>query len=216
MDAPCRVLVVEDEPWLCHEVIAALHGSEPPLCVVATAETARDAVAQIKGGLAFDVALVDLGLPDAPGSQVIRAIRAAHPAAVVVAFTVFDEPGTVLGAIQAGAHGYLLKTTPLKELGAALTQAVAGGAPMSPCVARLVVDRLSKHLVAPPDLGHPLTARETETLTLLAQGHTYQDIATVLGIRLGTVQSHVKSIYGKLEIASKAEAALVATRLGLA
>jgi DNA-binding NarL/FixJ family response regulator len=204
-------LVVEDDPWVQGSVLAALATDDritPLAC-----GTVADALRAIDEGAACDVALVDLGLPDGSGLDVLRRLARERPDAASVAFTVFDDEETVLGALRAGARGYLLKSTPVAELPGLLREAQGGGAPMTPVVARLVLDALVP-APRPGDEG-PLSPREREVLRLLARGHTYAAAGHALGIGLGTVQGHVKSIYQKLQVASKAEAALAAARLGL-
>lgn len=208
-----HVLIVEDDPWVRSSVEGALRADDR-VVISATCTTVAEALQAIAAGAACDVALVDLGLPDGSGTDVMRRLLLERPEAAIVAFTVFDDEETVLAALRAGARGYLLKSTPLTELPALLREAHAGGSPMSPMVARLVLDALIP-TPQPGDEG-PLSPRERDVLRLLARGHTYAATASALGIGLGTVQGHVKSIYHKLQVASKAEAALAAARLGLA
>ncbi len=179
-------------------------------CEVAVCKTGREAAAAM--GTAFDVALVDIGLPDVSGLDVIRALKIRQPGCPAVMFTKFDDAETVLEALQAGARGYLLKSTPSERIVPSLRDAMAGGLPLSPAVASLVVASMLK---GPEPRSTPLTARETELLVLLAKGSTYAEAATGLGIGVGTVQSYVKAIYTKLDVTSKAEAAVAAMRLGL-
>lgn len=207
-----RVFLLEDERWVREAVTAVIQGSDE-LQLAATCRSVAEAERALAGGVAFDVGLIDLGLPDGSGLQVLPQLRAANPEAGLVAFTVFDEPETVFGALRAGARGYLLKSTPLSELPRALCEVAQGGAPMSPAVARLVVDSFA----APgPPTRPALSPRERDVLRLLALGHTYADVGRALDIGLGTVQSHVKTLYEKLHVASKAEAAVAALKLGLA
>ena len=206
-----RVLVVEDESWLRAALVEAFSSSES--LTVAGAFGSLAAVRQaILQGLAFDAALVDLGLPDGSGLSLLPELRAANASAGLLVFTMFDEPETVFAALRAGARGYLLKSTPLAQLASALLEVVSGGSPMTPAVARLVLDSWAPLTEAAPKLS----SREEEILTLLARGHTYADVGRALGIQLGTVQSYVKTLYEKLCVASKAEAAVVAIKRGLA
>lgn len=212
-----RVLIVEDEVWLRQDLTTLLDAPAAGLQVAGSFATGETAIRALREGLAVDLALVDLGLPDVSGVEVIRTLRRRRPEAVAVAFTVFDDERSVLSALQAGARGYLLKSTPFEQLRAALDDAAAGGAPMTPGVARLVVESMEQ----PPasdggDELASLTPRELDVLGLLTKGHTYSDTAHALGIALGTVQTHVRNIYGKLEVASKAEATAAALRRGLA
>lgn len=200
-----RVLFVEDHPWVRKGVGAALVGCEVTVC-----KNGMEAAAAM--GTTFDVALVDIVLPDVSGLDVIRALKVRQPACPAVMFTKFDDAETVLEALQAGARGYLLKSTPSDRIVPALRDAMAGGLPLTPTVASLVVASMLK---GPERAAVPLTARETELLVLLARGSTYAEAAAGLGIGIGTVQSYVKTIYTKLDVTSKAEAAVAAMRLGL-
>jgi DNA-binding NarL/FixJ family response regulator len=211
-----RVLIVEDESWVRDSLRHLLGWRGSGAEVAAACATANEALRLVEGGLAFDLALVDLGLPDRPGVEVIRGLRRARPSASVVVFTIFDDAASVFAALKAGARGYILKHTPPEALLAAIQECAAGGAPMTPAIARMVVDALVDRGegTAPHGSGE-LTRREIDVLTLLAKGSTYAAIAEGLAIGLGTVQTYVRSIYEKLEIASKAEAAVAAVKLGL-
>lgn len=179
--------------------------------VVASVGTSREALVALADGLEFEVAVVDLGLPDGSGLEVIREIRRLRPLATPLVFTVFDDPERVFGALQAGARGYLLKDVPQPRMLQALRDAAAGGAPLSPAVARKIVDTFSPLRRTDDDL----TPREREVLTCLVRGDTYEEAAAALEITLSTVQSHVRTVYAKLEVTSKAGATREAIRRGL-
>lgn len=210
-----RVMIVEDEAWVREGVASALAAS-PEVSVAGTCEGPASALRLLRGGAAIDVALVDLGLGARrlAGAELIAAIRRLWPSVVCLAFTVHEDAAAVFTALRCGARGYLLKSTPIDRLGSAVAEAAAGGSPMSPSVARLVVDAFADS-AAEVDASRALTPKEREVLVLLARGHTYADVARALGVSVGTTQTHVKSIYCKLEIASKAEAAAFAARAGL-
>lgn len=211
-----RLMLVEDESWIREDVASLLDVPGGAFRVIASFGTGEEAIRAVQNGLQVELALVDLGLPGVSGVEVIRALRRACPEAVAVAFTVFDDERSVFAALKAGARGYLLKTTPFDRLREALLDAATGGAPMSPGIARLVVESMEQPAPAEVDEASSLTPREREVLSFLTRGHTYADTASALGIALGTVQTHVRSIYGKLEVASKAEATATALRRGLA
>lgn len=196
-----RLLIVEDDPWVRRGVADVLASVEVVACA-----TGRDALAQPGP---FDVALVDIGLPDISGTAVIAELR--RRGCVPVAFTVFDDAKTVLTALRAGARGYILKSTPTERILPQLREALAGGMPLSPAVAALVVETM----LSSTESERRLTERESQLLALLARGATYAQCASALGIGVGTVQGYVKNIYGKLDVSSKAEAAVAAVRLGL-
>jgi DNA-binding NarL/FixJ family response regulator len=209
MSSRLRVLIVEDEPWIRRSAEEMLRGEGVDVVALARG---RDAI-QAARGTSFDAALVDLGLPDVSGIEVIAELRQLAPACTPVAFTVFDDAPTILAALRAGARGYVLKSTPTERIVPLLREAIAGGMPLSPTVASLVVETMLGHDAGKPSAA--LTERESELLALLARGATYAQCAEALGIGVGTVQSYVKSIYMKLDVGSKAEAAVIAVRLGL-
>jgi DNA-binding NarL/FixJ family response regulator len=214
--SPHRLLLVEDEPWLREDLTKLLDAPGTGLEVAAACASAEEALALGSAGLAFDAALVDVGLPGLSGVELVRALRRARPEVTCVVFTVFDDARTIVDAFKAGARGYLLKSTPLPRLRASLLEAIEGGAPMTPSVARLVVAELASPT---PPVAHEdqdsLSPRQRDVLGLLAKGLTYAEIARSLGLALSTVQTHVRAIYEKLEITSKAEAAVFATRTGM-
>jgi DNA-binding NarL/FixJ family response regulator len=204
-----RVLIVEDELWVRRALADVIRTSDRSIDVM-TSGTGEEALRLISGAPP-DVALVDLGLPDISGVVVISALRRGAPRCVPLAFTVFDDAPTILAALRAGARGYLLKATPSDRIVPLIREALAGGLPLSPSVASLLV----ANMLEPRATEQSLTERETELLALLARGATYAECASALGIGVGTVQGYVKNIYSKLEVSSKAEAAVAAVRLGL-
>lgn len=215
-DGPIRVAIVEDDP--AQLALATKLLSSAGMDVVGAWETARAAQA----GLAdrdVDVVVVDLQLPDISGAELTREIASMERAPAIVVLTAHGERAVALEALKAGANGYLLKGAPA-ELPKAVRVAASGGSQIAPAIARYLLEEV-RGLEGPPDAEEEeesrveLTRRETEVLTLLAKGLTYEDAARVLGISLGTVQSHVKSLYRKLEVSSKAEAAAEAVRRGL-
>ncbi|HUH05154.1 MAG TPA: response regulator transcription factor [Kofleriaceae bacterium] len=209
MSAP-SVLIVEDDAGTRQALTAALRLAGVEVAqACATGEEALRLVSDVHP----DVALVDLGLPDLSGIEVIRGMRAVLPELPVLVLTVFETPQVIVAAIEAGACGYLLKDTPLDEVHQAITQVLGGLAPLSPGVARQLVAAVRRR--AEPAEGAPLfalTDREREVLALLVLGHSYASIATALAIQLGTVQTHIKNLYRKLEVSSKAEAVTIAIR----
>ncbi len=179
-----------------------LHGS-PGFSCVAACETAEEALRQIPP-LEPDIALVDLRLPGKSGVECLRALKQAKPGIALLVLTNFDDPETLFGAIQAGASGYLLKRTAPKQILQAIRELHAGGSPMTPEIARRVLESLHDTPGTPPP--QRLTAREHEVLTLASRGRTYQQIADHLGISHGTVRTHFRNAYEKLHVRSLAEA----------
>ncbi len=202
-----RAFVVDDEAPV-RSGLAALLDAERGYVTVACCATAATARAFLARGHAFDVALVDLRLPDGDGLELIAEIAESQPRAQILVLTKFADPKDIVAAMRAGAVGYLLKHTPPARILQALDEAAIGGAPMSPEIARKLVESLRPP--ATHDCG--LTSREHEVLVQLARGARYNDIATNLGVGEGTVQTHVKSIYKKLQVTSKAAATREALR----
>lgn len=164
----------------------------------------------------FRIALIDLGLPDGDGIEIIQHIQQHQPDCATVVATIFDDDDHLFQALQAGAQGYLLKDHPHEWLAQQLQKIFEGQPPLSPAIAR----RLLRHFQRPASLtGNvtdvELTVREREVLGLLAQGIRIVDIGNELSISRHTAGDHVKNIYRKLKINSRAEAALHAKGLGL-
>jgi len=206
-------LVVEDIAATRAWLVEALADSFPGI-QTDSAGTRAEAVAMV-GRRDYDVALVDLDLPDGSGLEVIAALRRRLPQSVAVVTTIFDDDAHVFPAMLEGAMGYLLKEQPREHFVAGLQGILRGAPPLSPAIARRMIahfNRLGPPSVAPESL---LTPRETEVLRLVAKGYTQNEIAALLELSRHTVVDHVKSLYRKLNISSRAEAALEATRRGL-
>lgn len=158
-----------------------------------------------------EIVLLDLGLPDLDGTLVVRLMQAANPKVPIIVLSVITSEARILEALRAGALGYLFKED-VGRLLPALSEALAGGAPMSPAVARLVLEQLRERpSQQPPTL---LTTREREVLERLAGGLSYEQIAMTLEVALNTVRTHVRSIYRKLDVATRLEAVLAGVKLG--
>jgi DNA-binding NarL/FixJ family response regulator len=208
--ARTRLIIVEDDSSLRAELVAALQ-SHGDLEIVAALVAAEPALALIRQGTDIDVALVDLHLPRMSGHDFIAQAKAVRPGLEVVVLTAFCDDESVYEALRVGATGYLMKDATTAEIAAAIGQVRAGGAPMSPSIARRV---LASFRARPDGNESTLTQREREVLELLTRGATYALIGEGLLISLSTVQSHIRSIYRKLEVSTKAEATLAAIRRG--
>ncbi|MBL8772681.1 MAG: response regulator transcription factor [Phenylobacterium sp.] len=208
--AAIRIAIVEDDPamaaWLAG-VIAPAEG----LRVVATASTAAEGEALVAAG-GYDVLLCDLGLPDGDGIALIRGSALRHPGADVMVVTMFAEQRRVIDCIRAGARGYLLKDMEPEACVAAIRDVRRGGSPISPAIARQVL----RHIRPEPQAGDAtLTDRERDVLNMLARGFSKKECAELLGLSVNTVGTHVKSIYVKLEVNSRAEAVFEASSQGI-
>lgn len=204
-----RAVLVEDDAALLADVRALVERGQR-VQVVATFDSVKAALAGAPA-LAFDAALIDLHLGDGTGLDVLRRLREAHPDAGLVAFTKFDDDDSVFGALEAGATGYVLKTDPAARVETVLLEAAAGGAPMTPRIARRVLQSLHKA----PTTTTALTDRELDVLQGLVDGLRYGEIAARAGIALSTVQTHIKNLYRKLHVNGKASATRVALAEGL-
>jgi DNA-binding NarL/FixJ family response regulator len=158
-----------------------------------------------------DVVLVDIGLPGMSGIEGIRVLTEAWPSLALVVLTVYDDDKRIFDALCAGARGYLLKNTPPARLLDCLHEVVDGGAPMSPAVARRVVDLLQQNQ-SPTHLDHNLTPHEIRLVKLLVEGYNYQTAAVELRVSVNTIRFHMRSVYSKLHVHSKAEAVSKALR----
>ena len=157
------------------------------------------------------VALIDIGLPGISGIEGLGLLRERYPAVAFLVLTVFDDDERIFNALCAGACGYLLKGTPPARLLESIREVVAGGAPMSPEIARRVLGLFRK--VRPPERSdYSLTPHELRILKLLVEGHTYKSAASELGIAFHTIAFHVQNIYQKLHVHSKSEAVAKALR----
>lgn len=162
----------------------------------------------------FDLALIDIGLPDGSGLDLVRALRRRDAQAMIVVATVMGDDGSIVTAISAGANGYLLKESPAELFIAQLRQLHSGNPALSPSVARRIMSHFaSTAYVAGAEAD--LTPRETEVLSLIARGLRNAEVAAALGLTPHTVSGYVKSVYAKLGISSRAEAAQRAIRMGL-
>lgn len=210
-NTPARVLVVEDDPRFREQLAELLGGAAFEPHLASTGQEALKTFATIRP----DVCLLDLGLPDVDGEDLIRRLQGLDPGVPLVVLTVATARAKILGALRAGALGYVLKED-LYRVGVAIEDALAGGAPMSRQVARVVLSQVrDADLVPAKGPEHGLTPREVEVVESLSRGLTYANVASALGMSTNTVRQHVRSIYYKLAVASKTEAVLEALRLGV-
>lgn len=158
-----------------------------------------------------DLSLVDIELPGMSGLEGIRILREQYPAMLLLMLTVYDDDERIFEALCAGACGYLLKKTPPQRLLDSLRDAVNGGAPMSPDVARRVI-RIFRDVCPPEKAEYDLTPHEVRLLKLMVEGHSYKSAANILRVSSHTVSFHLRHIYEKLEVHSKSEAVAKALR----
>lgn len=207
-----KLLIVEDVPealaWLTDVARSAFPG-----CTVAQARNVREANAKT-GDTCWDMALVDLGLPDGSGIDVIRSLKSASPDTICIVSTVLDDDAHIVAALSVGAQGYVLKGQPEAVVRRQLTQLQHGIPALSPPIARRIMDHFQRTRPTQDEI-EALTAREVEVLAMVSRGLRNAEVAQALGLAESTIATHIKSIYRKLGISSRAEAALQATRMGL-
>ncbi len=204
-----RVAIVEDQADI-REGLATLIGAAPGFACEGAWATMERALPVLEAEEP-DVVLVDLGLPGMGGVEGIRRLKASRPTIPSVVLTVYQDDDRIFEALCAGACGYLLKKTPAPQLLAGVAEAVRGGAPMSPEIARRVVGLFSRFQPA-RHADYRLTPHETRVLKLLVEGHSYKTAAAALGVSTATVAFHLRRVYEKLQVHSKSEAVSKALR----
>jgi DNA-binding NarL/FixJ family response regulator len=209
---PTSGLIIEDLPDAAHWLSGVLIEAFPKVVVrtVATIAEARTALYEYPP----DIALVDLNLPDGSGIELIPLVRALRSESYAIVTTIYDDDAHVFPALRAGAQGYLLKDESQEDLVRQLRSILRGELPLSPSVARAVLRHFSAES-APEPLHSHLTSKEREVLAAVADGATVGEAAQRLGITRNTAATHVKRIYSKLSISSRAEAARIAAQLGI-
>jgi DNA-binding NarL/FixJ family response regulator len=208
-----EIAVLEDDAVL-RERYVELIASASDMRLAWAAGTVGEALRALDGP-APDVLLSDLGLPDGRGLDVIAAARRRYPKCEAMVISVFGDEENVVAAIEAGASGYLLKDTLADAFLRTIRELHAGGSPISPSIARILLTR-SRPAAGPGQaVGDVLGEREAEILTLVAKGFNFNEIARMLGISVNTVKTHVYRIYQKLSVHSRSEAVYEATKLGL-
>ena len=235
--AMIRVLLVEDEPGFAAR-FAQIVRSDAEFELIGVAPNCAAARAILEH-TAPDILLADLGLPDGSGIDIIRETAQRYPQCDIMVVTVFGDEDHVLASIEAGAAGYVLKDSIPEEFLGLLRQLRAGGSPITPVIARKLLSRFkspaSSDVSAPPSsstgsatgatnatgaaaakpVPNILSPRETEVLTYIAKGFSFNEIAELLGMSAHTVTTHVKRIYQKLAVHSRGEAVYEATQMGL-
>jgi DNA-binding NarL/FixJ family response regulator len=212
-----RVALVEDDPLFRDSISAAIRGAGD-MELAGIAGTRHQGLLMLHGPAA-DVLLVDLGLPDGSGIDVIAVAQTLWPRCDIMVATTFGDEDHVLRSIEAGATGYLLKDSSPARMVEEIRNLRAGGSPISPLIARQVLKRFrGRNNAATPLAGDErtaLSAREQQTLEYVTKGFTYDEVAGLLGVSRHTVQTFVRRIYAKLEVSTKVEAIYEARKRGL-
>ena len=210
-----NILLLEDLPeiriWLRKLVLQVF-----PMAKIAESSRVQDAL-DLASAVKFNLALIDLGLPDGSGVNVVTKLRDVQPEAQSVVVTIHDDDEHLFPALQAGAFGYILKEQPRELIIEQLQRISQGEPPLSPSIARRVMAHFStKTKPQATSMGNiALTERESEVLLRVAKGYTLPEIGVQLSLSRHTIADYVKQIYRKLNVSSRAEAALEAQRMGL-
>jgi DNA-binding NarL/FixJ family response regulator len=209
-----RVALVEDDREARERLIESIR-QQGSLQLAAVYSTGAEALAGLESG-APDVLLVDLGLPDLSGLEIVRFASGRYPECDILVVSIFGDEANVLAALEAGARGYLLKGSLQHDIAFDIEDLRNGGSPLSPVIARQVLKRLRPEASErKTDDETVLTPRETEILNAISRGFSYAETAQLLGVSVGTVHTFLKRIYRKLAVHSKTEAVFEANRLGL-
>ncbi len=208
-----RILVVDDHP-IVRDGLVAILGTQPDFQVVGEAGNGQEALQRALERQP-DVALIDLEMPGMDGVQALERLRLAQPEINTLVFTAFDTDERILGAVKAGAKGYLLKGAPREELFRAIRVVSQGGSLLEPVVASKLLRHIRGGETHPSQPSGELTGREREVLDLIAQGKTNREIAERLVISERTAKFHVSSILRKLDASNRTEAVRLAAQRGL-
>ena len=200
---PVKVAIIEDRREIRDGLSMMINFTEGFRCTGAF-RSMEEAIQRLPAQLP-DIVLSDIGLPGMDGIEGIRILKEKFPQLTILMLTVYDDNERIFDALCAGACGYLLKKTPPAKLIDSLNEALAGGAPMSPEIARKVIT-LFREVRPPERVDYDLTPHELRLLKLLVEGHSYKTAATALNVSVNTVSFHLKSIYEKLQVHSKSEA----------
>lgn len=207
---PIKVALIEDEEGT-RAGLAALISSECGFVCTGVWSSMEEALFGLDVA-APEIALVDIGLPGMSGIEGIRILKERRPTLALLVLTVYEDEDRLFGALCAGACGYLLKGTPPARLIESLREAMEGGAPMTPQIARRVIQHFQATRRAQLPGAYDLTPHELRILRLLVDGHHYQTAANELGVTVNTIRFHLRHIYDKLQVRSKSEAVAKALR----
>jgi len=213
-----RIVLLEDDT-VSRQYFERCIRAHPSLDLQASFSHLRDATRWLESNPA-DLLLTDLALPDGHGLELIYRLRALQPQCETLVISVMGDDDTVLACVEAGAVGYIHKDTDPQDVGQIILDVKHGASPISPMIARKLLERLRNPLPAAPEPRAPvhdvrLTARETDMLQLIARGYSYAEIAEMESISKHTVQMHIKNLYSKLAVHSRGAAVYQASMLGL-
>ena len=218
---PLRIMVVEDDPGIRHSMESAIKGQPDLLCI-----GSFDRIQPCRQALKAhqpDMLLLDLGLPDGHGSELITFCKQRHPLCEILVITRFSDDANIIQCLEAGAQGYILKDAFDPDISRFISELRQGGSPISPRIGRKLFSLLRQQKAASQSSAKPiglapdessLSGREAEVLNLIARGYSYQEISGHLAISLNTVRTYIKQIYQKLAVRSRGEAVFEAAKMG--
>ena len=207
-----KVAIVEDQREI-REGLGQLISATPGYHCTGIYGSMEEALDKLPKNLP-DLLLSDIGLPGMDGIRGVSILKQRHPNLLILMLTVYDDNERIFDALCAGACGYLLKKTPWVKLVESLKEAVDGGSPMSPEVARRVIN-LFREIKPPKEAEYELTPHEIRLLRMLVEGHSYKTAAAELHVSVNTIKFHLRHIYDKLQVHTKSEAVAKALRHGL-
>jgi DNA-binding NarL/FixJ family response regulator len=202
--AAVSVAIVEDEEEV-REGLRYFLGRDPRIRLAGAYPRAEDFLARLEGWPAPDIVLMDLNLPGMDGISATKLLTESHPALAVLILTVFEDEDRILASIRAGARGYILKNTRPEALLEQILATGDEGSPLSPTVARRILEELRRAAVARPASDYGLTPRELEVLRDIVDGLTYRELAERHRIAGSTAKKHILHLYRKLDVSSRAE-----------
>lgn len=213
INSAIKVAVIEDILDIRESLKILINDAEGFRCTDGyfSAEEALEKLSTTKPESLPDVLLMDIGLPGMSGIECARILKQRYPKLVVLVLTIYDDDERIFKALCAGACGYLLKKTPPARLLEGIREAVNGGAPMTPEIARRVIE-LFQQFSPSAKVDYQLTPHESRLLKILAKGHSYRSAAEILGVTQHAVSFHLRNIYEKLQVHSKSEAVAKALR----
>jgi len=199
-----NISIIEDIIDVATSVQRMINAEEDMICnhIFHNAEDAIRFIPQFD----VDIVIVDIGLPRASGIEAMRSIGAKCPNILFCMFTVYEDHEKIFRSLQAGAKGYILKGASKDKIIVSVRELSEGGSPMTPSIARRIIEAFSAGKVQPNNVSLPLSSREQELLQLLAKGLMYKEIAEQLSISTGTVKQHIHKIYEKLQVSNRTEA----------
>jgi len=203
VDEIVKVAIIEDRGEIREGLVRLINTTEGFKCS-GSYRTFEEALVKIPADLPR-IVLSDIGLPGMDGIEGIGILKQRYPELIILMLSVYDDNDRIIEAICAGATGYLLKNTSTTKLIASLKEVLNGGAPMSPEIARRVMD-LFRQSPPPRQVDYALTPHETRLLKMLVDGHNYKTAAADLGLSVNTISFHMRNIYDKLQVHSKSEA----------